>query len=122
MALRPCNPGEEYRGPVRVPVSRSSGKDTYPGVSYRPTRQFWNLRPADYVSQLEHYKQMAEERRAGRKAEQEKIKMFGPDISEEDIDGGDIGADCKVLKNLEYDGKVRLYYRRQELILYVFHY
>ena len=113
MALRPCNPGEEYRGPVRVPVTRSCGADTFPGVSYRPTRQFWKLRSADYAAQVEHYKKMAEERRAERKAEQEKIKTFGQEISLDDVGGGVIDSNCKLLKHLEHDGKVRLYYRRK---------
>lgn len=112
MALRPCNPGEEYRGPVRIPVTRSCGADTFPGVSYRPTRQFWKLRSADYAAQAEHYKKMADDRRAERKAEQDKIKTFGLDISQEDV-GGVIDATCKILKHLEHGDKVRLYYRRQ---------
>ena len=114
MELRPCALGTEYHGPVRVPVARPSGAQTFSGISYRPTRQFWRLRPADYAQKAKHYQQMAEQRRAERKAQQEHVKIYGPEISVEDDGNEPLGSDCKVLKQLEYDGKVRLYFRRKE--------
>ena len=117
MALRPCNPGDEYRGPVRIPVTRTNGEKTFPGVSYRPTRQFFKLRSADYYKLSEHYKKMAEDRRAERHAEQEKLKTFGPDISQEDTSGAEIDASCKILKHLEHSGMIRLYYRRKDPVI-----
>ena len=114
MELRPCAPGTEYRGPVRVPVSRPSGAQTYRGTIHRPTRQFWHLRPADYAQKAKHYQQMAEQRRADRKLLEDQIKIYGPEISVEDDGIEPLGVDCKVLKQLEHDGKVRLYFRRKE--------
>lgn len=117
MELRPCAPGGEYRGPVRIPVTRSSGQNSFPGVVYRPTRQFFKLRPADYSRMSEHYQKMAEERRSERHAEQEKLNIFGPDISREDDSTDEINASCKILKHLEHSGQIRLYYRRQDSII-----
>lgn len=114
MALRPCKPGDEYRGPPRIPVTRSNGEQTYPGVIYRPTRQFWKLRPADYHKMSEHYQKMAEKRRSERHAEQEKLKVFGQDISQEDKSPAEIDSTCKILKHLEHGDQIRLYYRRQD--------
>ena len=119
MELRPCKPGEEYKGPVRVPVKRSSGARREPGIRYRPIKRFFHLRTADYNMQKEHFQQMADERRAKRKAQQEQIKIFGPEISEEDDGEWPLDNTCKILKFLEFDGQVRLYFRRKE---HVFHF
>ena len=113
MELRPCLPGQKYSGPVRVPVTRSSGAHMVPGVTYRPRRRFFHLRSADYEEKLKQSQQMADERRAERKAEQARIAIYGPDISTLDEDGFQIDATCKVLKTIEHEGNVRLYYRRQ---------
>ena len=117
MELRPCAPGERYEGPVRIPVRRSSGAQAINGVTYRPLRKFWHLRTAGYNDDLKHFQQMAEERRVKRKAEEEKIRIFGPDISIEDPNTGPLDATCKVLKQTEHDGHVRLYYRRQVTVI-----
>lgn len=104
MSLRPCKPGEEYHGPTRVPVTRV----------HRPRRRFWHLRTADINNDREHFQAMAEQRRAERKAQQENIRIFGPDISLEDDSADPLDSSCKVLKFIEVDDKVRLFYRRQE--------
>ena len=123
MELRPLVRGNEYHGPVRVPVSRPAGSDTFSGVIYRPRRRFHHLRTADQEEErVKHLQQMAEERRAERKAEQERIRIFGPDISSLDENGGPIGVDCKVLKTLDFDGGVRLYYRRQDCFIETFYF
>ena len=113
MERRPCVPGRQYKGPVRVPVVRSSGFTTVHGVTYRPRRRFFHLRAADYEEKLKQAQLMAEDRRAERKAEQERIAIYGPDISTLDELGGPMNGQCKVLKTIEHEGTVRLYYRRQ---------
>lgn len=117
MELRPCGPGVEYRGPVRVPVQRSSGRQVVPGVSYRPIKRFFHLRSsADYIKQREHFQEMADNRRAERKAQQEQIRKFGPDISEPDTGPWPLDSSCKILKYIEFDDQIRLYFRRQDPI------
>ena len=114
MELRPCAPGVEYRGPKRVPVRRSSGAQAMSGITYRPRKRFFHLRTADYDEKLKHCQHLADKRRMERKAEQERIQKYGPDISVPDEDDGPLGPDCKVLKTLDtHDGEVRLYYRRK---------
>ena len=113
MELRPCKYGTEYVGPVRVPVKRSSGAQTFPGVTYRPVRRFWHLRSADFNKQKQHFQEMADQRRADRKAQEESIRTFGPDISEDDSGSGPLDGSCKILKFIESGGIVRLFYRRQ---------
>ena len=114
MELRPCLPGEQYEGPVRVPVSRPTGAQSFSGVIYRPIRQFWHLRTAAYNEKAKHFQQMAEQRRIVRKAEQEQLKIYGPSISIEDPNQDPLDSNCKILKQIENDGVVRLFYRRKE--------
>ena len=114
MELRPCKPGTEYHGPVRVPVQRRTGEQTFNGVVYRPVRQFWHLRTAAFNRKKEHFQEMADQRRSERKAHQEQIKVFGPDdVSELDESTDPLDATCKILKFIEHDDKIRLFYRRQ---------
>ena len=116
MELRPCilRPGDRYDGPQRVPVRRAQA-----GVSYRPLRQFRRLKSAVYDDDLKLFRQMADERRVERKAEEEQIKIFGPQISILDPNVGPLDSSCKILKKIEHGNQVRLYYRRKE---WVFHF
>ena len=56
---------------------------------------------------------MADDRRAIRKAEQERIAIYGPDISTQDELDGPLDGQCKLLKTIEHEGNVRLFYRRK---------
>ena len=114
MELRPCAPGTEYHGPRRVSVTRPSGAQTFPGVIYRPRSRFWHLRSADYEERAKQLQQMAENRRAERKAEQDRLSQFGPDISIQDETDGPLDGDCRILKTLEHGDEVRLYFRRKD--------